>query len=339
MNFVRSFSMRPLWALDAGGGRVRVAAAEKRADGFRVLGVGEAAWPEREAAALHVGDCAEAVTAAMRAAENAAGFSVDVLHYNFRDPSLHEANGQGTKILSGDGQIRTADVEDACRAAKRGAGDFDSRQVYFRTAGYVIDERDAVDDPIGVFGRKLDVSVYMLFADARACEWWRRVLDRTPARRCVRVLAAWSAAYAVIPPPDRAAKRLLVDAGDVTTAFVFGAGRVRRAAAWFLDDACARLPEWAAAALAEEAGIREVLVCGDSADDPRVLSALDGLGRDIHRCAPYGLAPFDRPGDAALAGLLRVADELESRRPLLHADGGLLARARQRVTSLLNEYF
>lgn len=346
MSLARTISVRPLWALDPGADGVRAVVAEKKRGEFRALGGGEAPWPRMESGRpRRIFEAAEAVTAAIRAAERSSGLSAETLYYNFDDDSLKERTCQGTRLLGGDGQIRQADVEEACRAAKRGAGDLSSRLVYSRTSGYLVDERDAVEDPIGIYGRKLDVSVYLLFADAASCEWWQKAVERSPARRSVRVISAWSSAYGVIPAADRGPKRLIVDAGaDVCTVSVFGSGRLLRTSAFrsagaVPPDLFGRLAAWARVAANEESGIRETLLCGEWAGDASAAAAFEAVGLEAHHCAPYGIRGLEKPGDAALAGLLRVADELEAGKPTLRPEGGSVSRIKEKVTSFLNEYF
>src|SRR5690349_13368302 len=115
MNLVRRISAGALSVLDFGPEKVSVLIAEKKGDVFRVLGGGEApSAGVADGEVVHPGDASEAVITAVRAAESAAGISVETLYYNLDDAAVEQAVSTGSKTLPGEGEVRAADVAEAC---------------------------------------------------------------------------------------------------------------------------------------------------------------------------------------------------------------------------------
>src|SRR6185503_1337400 len=151
-----------------GEGAVTALAAESRPDGeVRLLARAESPLKGVERGELtHIGDAVESVVAALRAAENAAGLKCEQVLYNFDDVSLEGHFPSGSRMLSGEGQIRVSDIAQAALAAERLVNHFEKSAVYSAETGFLIDGKDPVANPVGVFGRQLDVQLHVLMARA-----------------------------------------------------------------------------------------------------------------------------------------------------------------------------
>lgn len=343
MNFVKKISSRALSALDFGADSVVALIGEKKDGAFRLLGAGNApAAGVRQAAVVHTGDAVEAILEAVGNAERSAGLKTDRWYYNFDDVSLAAARTRGSKSLAGEGQITQADVDDACRVARRLMGRFERVELYARPVNFVIDDRDTVSDPLGVFGRKLDAEMVVLTASAEQAEDWRKVMRRAGIGGAVPVVSSWSTAYAVIPAADRQRRWIIADAGrDLVAISAFHENRIEDLRIFATPDA-KELPAAIASAAHEllPAGKPEaVLITGDLAD-AALEEAVGALARAAVRSAsPIGIARLEEPRYASAAGLLWVADELERKSPILNPEKGLMTGLRQKAAAFINDYF
>ncbi len=344
MNFFRRFvPKRAVACLDTDASGVRVVIADKQPDGrFEFLGRGRADASGFESAEIvNLGDAVESVIRALDAAQEEAGFRVEKLYYNFDDPSLISQHPRSSRVLKGDGEIRVPDIEDARRVAERFTDHFDRSIVYSRPVRFLIDDRDPVADPLGVFGRKLDVWTHILQARAAHCQLWQRLIERAGLRRGVRVLSAISSAYGVLPAEARRARHLIADAGrDLANIFVWQNGAVADQRVARITGGAGQLASEVRALAERHPDLDRIVLCGDLASEAGFAQAVsDAAGLAVDTASPAGIAGLDRPADAAFAGLLRVAEELENKARMIPKDTNMVDSARSKVQEFIHEYF
>jgi cell division protein FtsA len=203
-----------VWALDFGEHSViAVAGRERSAGQWSLVGEGRSRALGRSGGEIvKLSDVVESVTDALRQAEKSAGLRCRRLYFNFDDAGIVSAHPCGYKSLSGEGQIRREDVRDASGAASRSVGDFEHASVYTREVRYLIDGRDSVGNPLGVFGHRLDVTLHVLLARSRVLEMWKHVMRRAQVERSVPILSLDSVCQATLE--RKAPGRVLWDLGD-----------------------------------------------------------------------------------------------------------------------------
>ncbi len=334
--------------IDFGAEKVVALVVEKKDGAYRILGGGES-----EAQGIvcgqvrHIGDAVESLVEALRKAERSSGVRASTLYFNWDDPDMQSAHVTGSKSLTGEGQIDAADVAEARQAAERLVGDFEKSIAYSRETGFLIDGRDKVLNPVGVFGQKLDVNLHVLLSRAARGDVWKKLFQRAQVSKAVPVLTAWSVAWGVLPPAERSRRRLIMDLGrDYLNAFVYENDGIRDYALWTADDK-STVEEIAAAAvslagrlLEKNTGVEQVLVTGDLAhNEPCVAEIRRQIKTPLLPAAPAGVEKLEQPRFASLAGLVAVAEELEKRVPLLDREKGMLKDVKEKVTDFLNEYF
>ena len=226
MDFLKKIvSKKTVSVLDCDSDRLVVLIAAKAADGtFQILGGGESVPRGIDCGEIrNLGDAVESLMDALRKAENSSGVNVDSLYFNFDDVALESRHVHYTKNLSGEGEIQTSDLDEAVEMAVRQVGQFEKSVLYCKPVGFVIDDRDRVENPVGVFGRKLDVEVYVLQARSDLCDAWQKLIQRCHLARGVPIPSVLSTAYGILPADDRQKKRLIADAGgDFLNLFIFG---------------------------------------------------------------------------------------------------------------------
>ena len=349
MNIVKKIYNRDiLAALDFGAESVVVLIAEKKAGGgLQIIGAGDAAsHGVKDGEVVHTGDAAESIIEALKKAENSSGFRVEKLYFNFDDAQMQSVVSSGSKLLGGEGEIQGSDIDEARKTAERLVGDFNKSILYSREIRYVLDGRDDVTDPVGAFGKKLDVLVHVLQARSSLCEGWQTLMKRSQIARCMAVPSSWSTAYGVLPDEDRVKKRLIVDLGnDFLNSFIFVNNRISACKVFLNSPADGeKVPAERLIAvtdlLASHPDTREMLLTGDQAGDKAVTESFGGAAQIPFRVAsPQGFAKLNFPKYASVAGLLYVADEMESKMPILRAEKGIFSNVREKTISFINEYF
>jgi len=337
-----------LSVLDFGPDKViALIGAQKDEGAFDILGAGDARARGVEGGEItHLGDAVESVVEALRKAERAARFKVKKIVFNFDDAQMESVYSRASKTLAGEGEIERSDVEEVCGLAERLVARFERGTVYAKPIDFLIDDRDVVENPVGVFGRKLGVTAHLLQARSACLEAWQKLLDRAHVERGVPVLSAWSTAYGVLPREDRKRRRLIADAGsDFMNFFIFENNRITRYRA--LLNTKAEMKEWPARALAVcrelmEGGseVEEVLVTGDLAEEERCAKVFgEVFGARFRVASPLGISKLSGPRFSSAAGLLQVAGELEKKGPVLSKDGGLLTGVKAKAKEFIDEYF
>lgn len=316
--------------LDCFSGQARVVLATLSSDAsWRVLGAGTAPLEGIEHGRVtHLSDAAETVSAALTAAEKSAGRKHQCLFYAFHDPQAAFRIIRASRTLSGEGQVRGADVRGVYAAAARLAGGFETVNVYSTGLGFVIDDQDPVADPVGVFGRKLEIEAGFLQARADELEVWRSVLKRAfcPLSWAVP-LAQASVAGAFAAFSDRLPRVLWFDRdGQSLVCRAVGRSLV---AVQDSSDSPEGLPDFS--------GDREVWVAGTRAEAR--FSALQQHGVSAKLAAAEGLTGFSSPEDVPTAGLFVVARERERLRLTVQRGRGLAPAVRNKLTAFWNEYF
>ena len=316
---------------------------------LRVLGVGQApSRGVRQGKVIHIGDAVESLVAAIKEAESAAGISVGTLYYNFADPDLRSLVSRGSKTLKGEGQIKASDLRDVRLIAERLVGHFERNIIYSREAGYTIDDRDFVANPLGIFGRKLEVETRILTASSALCDAWQKIMSRALVKKAVPVVSLWSTAYGILPKEDRVRARLIVDQGrDFLNIFVFGNNMIYDHRAVWPDPgapAQERKPAFLIQAVKEFlAGtpvFEQILVAGERSANSEILALLrESFNLPVSEASSQTISGSQGLIPSGLGGLLSVADELEARSPILHKERGLLDSMKEKATNFLSDYF
>ncbi len=340
--------MKKIWALDFSQTSVTVAVAEAKPNAeLRLLGSGQSPTQGYVAGDLEsLGDAAEALVSALRKAEQSAGFRCENLFFNIDDPELEGCHSTGSKALTGEGQIRSEDLREAMDTALRMANRFDRSAVYSCATGFLMDGKDWVANPVGVFGRQLDVSMYTLLARAEHCERWQKVIERARLKRGIPVLSVLSASYGVLRPEDHPRTVLLWDLGrDCLNAAVVCEGILREALVLKAESLSA--PEIASAVSARskkivenDPAIEETILTGDWAEKESLVERIRSQSeRPLSVRAPWAVAGLNDLRQASLVGLLRLGAESHQGSRSTPLGKNLFLGLRQKAVSMINEYF
>ncbi len=350
MKSVRSLRMmkRAFCVIDFSSESTVVLVAEKKEDGtFHVLGAGESQTRGiTHGEITHLGDAVECLVEALRKAEDRSGAKIDRVYFNFDDPQMRSVSSHGTRCLAGEGEIQLSDIQEARETAERLVGHFEKSIVYSREISFLIDDRDTVENPVGVFGRKLDVQVHILQARSECYESWQKLIKRTHVAKGIPVPSCWSTAYGIFPKEDRKRKRFVADLGhDFLNFFIFENNKIADAKVylnekWGVREISRRLADTVREFTEKNPDLKEIFITGEIAQGEKNVEALkESMVLPAHFVAPLGISKLNSPKFASLVGLLYVAEELEKKSPSAHRDKGLIVNMKERAITFINEYF
>ncbi len=333
------------WALDFGDESVIAAAAEEKGPNeWKFLGGGEArARGVRNGEIEKLTDAVESVVEAVREAEKSSRRHCRTLYYNFDDAQMRSVHPRGTKSLAGEGQISRFDVREAAQNAIRLVGDFEWTPVYSREINYVIDDKDSVGNPLGVFGQRLDVVLHVLLARSSHLEQWKKLIARAGIERGVPVPSLVSVCRGL---EKRSPRQILWDLGrDLISGGVVEKNALLEYAVFLKGSLSgADLGERLAASsrlCAERHHILEPLVLtGDlTAQSVSFQKISASIGTKTNLASPKGFSDPAERMYASAAGLFGVAEASQKNRRSSHANKDLVVQVRERASALMQEYF
>ncbi|MEI8345802.1 MAG: hypothetical protein WCG06_07015, partial [Candidatus Omnitrophota bacterium] len=268
------------------------------------------------------------------------------LYYNYDDPLLENATAQGFACVDTQGPIRREDVAAAIKVARRFLVDCQKTILYIKEAGFVVDDKDSVRDPVGIYGRKLEVTVRALLARTSRLENYAKVFQRVFVRRAVPILSILSSARAVKPVLDTD-KTLLWDLGrDYLNAAVVQADEPLDARVWVSpgamtrDELVEKVRQESDRLMASHAGVDGCVLTGDWTSEAGLTDALSkSLGLNVRIAAPSGYPQLENPCYASLVGLLLEAEGLDRKDPRSGSRRDTVLTFKQKAAALVSEYF
>lgn len=324
-----------LWAVDFGQERVTALVVEPKSGSFRLLGSAQVPSAGMKYGEIeNLGDVTESLVAVLRQAGKSSSLKCSAVFYNFDDAQLESRTPSGSRSLSGEGQILRADIDQAVLSAMRLVGHFEKSAVYSRPMHFLIDGKDSVVNPVGVFGRQLDVRMHVLLARAQNLENWKKVIRRAGLNKGTGVLSVLSSVYGCLDREERRGKRLVFDLGrDILNAVYFENGAISRYAGAARSEKT-ETADWVRAVCDSfKPGEGDVILTGDLAAEN------ENLGRVCPPSEP-GLPLFGRPEHSSAVGLLRLAFETSGRSASVsEAPHQWVHGLKQKASVFIQEYF
>lgn len=220
----------PVVGLDIGTSCVRVVIAEVHEGQLEIIGIGEAESRGLRKGVISKPDYAvESIKRAVEAAERMAGLTIRELYVGLAGAQLRGENHQGRIAIPGRQREITRDdiervIETACAVslpAGREIADVLAQE-------YTVDDQDGIDDPLGMLGSRLAVSVHLLTSPVAAKQNVVTSVNRAGFHVADVYLAHLAAAEAVLSEDDREYGSAVVNIGAETTSLAI----YQRGAVW-----------------------------------------------------------------------------------------------------------
>lgn len=172
----------------------------------------------RRGSVVHADDVAEAVVAAVSAAERVSGVRVTSATVNINGKDVAGSDSKGVIAVSGNGRIITdqdrARVEDAAIVVKL-PPNREIVQVFAKD--YAIDGQSGIKDPVGMSGVRLEVSTQLITASTPSIKNLDLVLEKSQIRPRHHTVSGLAAAEVCMSRQQKEAGTLVIDIGAGTT--------------------------------------------------------------------------------------------------------------------------
>jgi len=205
--------------LDIGTTSVRVVIAEAIEGQFEVVGIGEAESRGLRKGVISKPDLAvESIKRAVEAAERMAGLTVTEVCVALGGTQIKGINSEGMIAVPGRQREITREdikrvVDTACAVAipaGREIADVLPQE-------YIVDDQDSIDDPLGMLGSRLAVSVHIVTSPIAAKQNVVTCVNRAGFQVADVTIGQLAAAEAVLTEDDREYGSALVNIGGETT--------------------------------------------------------------------------------------------------------------------------
>jgi len=306
------------------------------------LGVGESSAQGFFDGSLEsLSDGAEAIVSSLRKAERQSGLRCETLFFNREDPTLESHYSTGSKTLTGEGQIGSLDIHQVMQMALRMTGCFEKSAVYSCPIRFLVDGKDLMTNPLGVFGRQLDVTMHVLLASAETGERWERLIQRCGLEQSHAVPSVRSTLYGVLSPEEYQKKILLWDLGRD---YLHGAwtheGSIQQAIVLKANTLSEKEVGQVVLLNSADCVYEEMVLTGDLTENESLVDQIRSqCQQPVLVKAPKGVGELHELGQASLAGLLRVASEFHNNRSSSQLGESLFLDLRQKAVALIKDYF
>jgi len=312
-----------------------------------VLGLGECSTEGlKEGCYEHLADAAESLWIAAKTAQRQSGWTGERLIVSLDDPFLDSVQVRGSSHLDGNAEeFQLKHAQEARKQALQKLDPQDKHLVYEKEAGYLIDGRDYIQDPIGICGKELTVVLQILFSASAQAQNLRRIAER--AGLTVRALfpSGLAALHGILPRDEMQSRGWLLLAGEkVCHALIFEHGAIQEYQSFVVSDGSPESGWSRITDLIQKADVHDearFFITGEASEDETWRERLlQSVGRRFQFLSPRLEHPqLASPAYAVLAGLYLLAPTRKKKTPEIKTLTLLWHGARARAQSFVQEYF
>jgi len=186
---------------------------------LRVVGVGLVpARGLRKGVVVDVEETTQALTASIAEAERSSGYKLERAYVSISGEHISSLNSQGVVGVSHRRSgITVDDVERALDAACAVTVPHNQEIIHVIPRGYVVDGQGGVQDPIGMYGFRLEVEAHLVTASSTAIQNLLKCVRRAGLEADEVVSAGIASGDAVLAETEREMGVVLADIGAGTT--------------------------------------------------------------------------------------------------------------------------
>lgn len=211
---------RVVAAIDIGTTKVVALVGQQSAeDGVQVLGVGVApSKGMKKGVVVNLEEAAEAIRYAVDRAERSSGYQIVSAHVGIAGSHVSSLNNRGVvTVTTPDRIITEEDVDRAIESARAINIPANREIIHVLPRAYTIDGQEGIQNPIGMYGFRLDVEVHIVTAAATAIQNLVEAVRRAGVEVDDIVLQSLASAEAVVSAEEREIGVVLADVGGGTT--------------------------------------------------------------------------------------------------------------------------
>ena len=211
---------RTVVGIDVGSKKICTLVGEVGNNGrLRVVGVGLVpSRGLRKGVVVNVEDATAALSASIQEAERTSGYKLERAYVSISGEHISSLNSQGVVGVSHRRSgIAVDDVERALDAACAVTVSHDQEIIHVIPRGYVVDGQGGVQDPIGMYGFRLEVEAHLITASSTAMQNLLKCVRGAGLEVDQVVSAGIAAGDAVLDETEREMGVVLADIGAGTT--------------------------------------------------------------------------------------------------------------------------
>ncbi|NLI99315.1 cell division protein FtsA [bacterium] len=196
----------------------------------RIVGVGLApSRGMRRGTVVNLEQTVESVKRAVGEAERMAGCKVDSCYVGIAGSHISSMNCRGVvAVEKAGGEITPKDKARVIEQAKTIGLPIDREIIHVIPIEFIVDDQPGIRDPIGMFGKRLEVEVHIVTGAVTSAQNIYRSIERTGLKIKDLVLQPLASATAVLEADEKELGVLLVDIGGGTTDLaIFKEGSIR----------------------------------------------------------------------------------------------------------------
>lgn len=224
---------RMVVGLDVGTTKICAVIAEAVGGAARVMGVGTSVTEGlRRGVVVDVDKTVESIRRAVTQAEVTAGASAEAVWVGIAGEHIRTFESRGAVAVEGRGhEVAPLDRERAIAAARTVAIPFDQEVLHVIPQGFVLDDQEGIRNPVGMFGVRLETSVYMVTGAVTSVQNLCRSVERAGLEVSDIVLEPLASSRSVLTEDERDMGVALIDLGGGTADLaVYRGGSIRRTA-------------------------------------------------------------------------------------------------------------
>lgn len=224
---------RLVMGLDIGTTKICAVIAEAGRGPARVMGIGTSATEGlRRGVVVDVDQTVESIGRAVSQAQVMAGGEVGEAWVGIAGEHIRTFESRGAVAVEGRGrEVVPLDRERAIAAARTVAIPFDQEVLHVIPQGFALDNQDGIRNPEGMFGVRLETSVYMVTGAVTSVQNLCRSVERSGLDVGDIVLESLASSSGVLTEEERDMGVALIDLGGGTADLaVYRGGSIRRSA-------------------------------------------------------------------------------------------------------------
>lgn len=207
-----------LFGLDIGTTKVAAVVGEVRDRQLQIIGVGiEKSSGMRKGMIVDVNEASVAIARAVEKAEQSSGYELNHALVSMAGEHLDSTNSWGSTAIGNGSGVTRADIERALQVAQNTRIPHDRQIVHMVPRTFTIDEHQGVQNPLGMFGSKLEVEAHIVTATAAALKNLSACVETIGVEAEELVLNVLASAESVLQPSEKEMGVIVADIGGGTT--------------------------------------------------------------------------------------------------------------------------
>ncbi len=214
--------------LDIGTTKMCAVVGEVQPDTIEIIGIGS--HPSeglRKGVVINIEKTVNSIKEAIEEAETMAGCEISSVYAGIAGGHIKGFNSHGVIALK-EREVTKKDIERVIEAASAVAIPLDREVIHVLTQEFIVDEHDAITDPLGMSGVRLEAKIHIVTGAVTSAQNIIKCANRAGLDVCDIVLESLASSEAVLSNEERNLGVALIDFGGGTTDMaVFSRGAIK----------------------------------------------------------------------------------------------------------------